>query len=263
MPLPIVPIALGVGSLIAGLFGQKKQRESNMAIAQYQTEADQAFMREMNEYNTPANQMRRFQDAGLNPHLIYGQGTPGNQSAPVRHADIRPTDYQNLMQVLPLVNQTRMTDSQVQATDARTRQTAVLTELNKMQTAVLRANPLLNDEGFKATLDSLKASASLKDSQARTQRSIADWFTGEAEFTIDGVRMHGPAGALKMETELKRLIQQFNLGAQDAAIKAEILKSNEFRNAMAEIELKFMRDADISGGHILQFLKLLLLKVTP
>lgn len=32
-----------------------------------------------NEYNSPRNQMKRFQEAGLSPHLIYGQG--GNNSA--------------------------------------------------------------------------------------------------------------------------------------------------------------------------------------
>lgn len=34
-----------------------------------------------NEYNSPANQMKRFQEAGLNPNLIYGQGNPGNASS--------------------------------------------------------------------------------------------------------------------------------------------------------------------------------------
>lgn len=36
----------------------------------------------MNEYNTPSAQMTRFKEAGLNPMLIYGQGTPGNASLP-------------------------------------------------------------------------------------------------------------------------------------------------------------------------------------
>ncbi len=31
-----------------------------------------------NAYNSPKSQMGRFKDAGLNPHLIYGEGTPGN-----------------------------------------------------------------------------------------------------------------------------------------------------------------------------------------
>jgi len=33
-----------------------------------------------NEYNSPVMQMQRFKEAGLNPHLIYGQGNSGNAS---------------------------------------------------------------------------------------------------------------------------------------------------------------------------------------
>lgn len=54
--------------------------------------ADQANAREVamwnmqNAYNTPAAQMQRFKDAGLNPMLVYQQGNPGNaSSAPATH----------------------------------------------------------------------------------------------------------------------------------------------------------------------------------
>lgn len=47
-----------------------------------------------NQYNTPSAQMQRFKDAGLNPMLIYQQGSPGNaSSAPGTHTpnfDIHP-----------------------------------------------------------------------------------------------------------------------------------------------------------------------------
>lgn len=36
---------------------------------------------EQNQYNSPQSQMARFKDAGLNPHLIYGKGNPGNAQA--------------------------------------------------------------------------------------------------------------------------------------------------------------------------------------
>lgn len=39
----------------------------------------------MNEYNLPENQMKRFKDAGLNPNLIYQQGSPGNSSSPANY----------------------------------------------------------------------------------------------------------------------------------------------------------------------------------
>lgn len=41
-----------------------------------------------NQYNSPAEQMQRFKDAGLNPNLMYGQGSNGNSSAPASVSEI-------------------------------------------------------------------------------------------------------------------------------------------------------------------------------
>lgn len=43
-----------------------------------------------NAYNTPANQMQRFAEAGLNPNLVYGLGNNGNQPA---SGSIAPVDF--------------------------------------------------------------------------------------------------------------------------------------------------------------------------
>lgn len=57
------------------------------------------------DYNSPANQMKRYQAAGLNPNLIYGTGTAassGNMSSPAQteapqlHAQDSLLKYQNL-----------------------------------------------------------------------------------------------------------------------------------------------------------------------
>lgn len=56
----------------------KKNREWNKDMAEYAYQMDLEQWNRANEYNTPANQMQRFKEAGLNPHLIYGQGNPGN-----------------------------------------------------------------------------------------------------------------------------------------------------------------------------------------
>lgn len=42
-----------------------------------------------NAYNHPAAQMARFKEAGLNPHLIYGQGNAGN-AANMSVPDVKP-----------------------------------------------------------------------------------------------------------------------------------------------------------------------------
>lgn len=41
---------------------------------------NQKLIKEQNEYNSPKSQMARYQAAGLNPNLIYGQGNSGNQT---------------------------------------------------------------------------------------------------------------------------------------------------------------------------------------
>ena len=49
----------------------------------------------MNEYNSPSAQMQRFKEAGLNPNLIYTQGTSGNASSAAAYSkpdvNIRPS----------------------------------------------------------------------------------------------------------------------------------------------------------------------------
>lgn len=54
----------------------------NRGLAKLQHKQNVEMWNMMNMYNTPAAQMQRFKDAGLNPHLIYGQGTPGNTTMP-------------------------------------------------------------------------------------------------------------------------------------------------------------------------------------
>lgn len=86
-------IAGGLGSAIGGLFQNKTNlkiaRETNQAqmdLAKYQADRDLDLWNLNNAYNTPSAQMQRFEEAGLNPNLIYGNGqaSSGNSSSPAR-----------------------------------------------------------------------------------------------------------------------------------------------------------------------------------
>lgn len=258
----VVPAAIAVGSLIAGLWSQSRQSKANKKLAEFQASANERYLAQQQDYNTPQNQMTRFQEAGLNPNLIYGQGNPGNQAAPLSYPDIKTTDMQSATANLgPLVNQSLMTQSQVQSIDAKTRQTYVLTALNKLQAQVLARNPSLDASAYNAIIDSLKSAAEIKAADATIKTQTAEWFSGDKSFKVNGVDMHGPAGILKLETELKLLEQRFNLGAADQQIKAQVIQSKEFQNALSEIQVKWMKDAEITPQHILQFIQLLLLKL--
>lgn len=58
---------------------------ANYALSEAEFRNNRAMWDLMNEYNTPAAQMQRFKDAGLNPNLVYSQASSGNASSPVSY----------------------------------------------------------------------------------------------------------------------------------------------------------------------------------
>ena len=77
------PLSLGIGAAVSlgsssmGLFGRKKQRKHEEEMARQQRDWNYRMWKEQNAYNSPEAQMQRLKDAGLNPHLLYGQGVAG------------------------------------------------------------------------------------------------------------------------------------------------------------------------------------------
>lgn len=89
--MSVIPSIIGaVGSLLGGglnaatsLKAAKMQNDANLHLAKYSYQQQQQQIDKQNEYNSPSAQMQRYADAGLNPHLIYGDGNSnsGNQSS--------------------------------------------------------------------------------------------------------------------------------------------------------------------------------------
>lgn len=52
--------------------------QRNKELAQYTFDKNLEMWKMQNKYNAPGAQMQRLQEAGLNPHLMYGKGTVGN-----------------------------------------------------------------------------------------------------------------------------------------------------------------------------------------
>lgn len=263
MPLPgwIVPAITAVTGIGQGLLQQRAQGKENMRLAQFQAQANERYLDKQLEYNTPANQMKRFQDAGLNPNLIYGQGNPGNQSAPLTHPDVKPRDFSQMVNMAQIANQSRMVDAQVQATNANTQKSVAQTELTKLQALVAQKNPLLNNSAYDAIISSLISTADIKSSESKVKGQHAKWMTQKVEETTQSGYYKGELGMKKMDQELRILEQKFNLGNVDQKIKAEILNSKEFQNEILEVQKRFMTDGDITPQHILTFVQLLLMRL--
>lgn len=69
-----IGLAMSIGSTILG-------NRSRKSAEQLSFERQKGLFDYMNKYNTPAKQMERLREAGLNPALMYGQGTTGNASS--------------------------------------------------------------------------------------------------------------------------------------------------------------------------------------
>lgn len=69
----------------ANLQATRETNAANKSIAERNNQFNYEMWLRNNEYNSPSSQVRRFEDAGLNPALIYGSsGNAGNSSAPVK-----------------------------------------------------------------------------------------------------------------------------------------------------------------------------------
>lgn len=77
----------------ASLFGNRMRAVSAERAYRMQYEQSLDFWNRQNAYNHPAAQMRRFQEAGLNPHLIYGQS---NMSGPISAAPAPNPDVKDI-----------------------------------------------------------------------------------------------------------------------------------------------------------------------
>lgn len=73
-----------LGSILSSLVGFGSNLVTNAAnlnLAKYQYQANLSQWNRQNEYNSPKAQMARYAEAGLNPNLIYGNGSSSSGNA--------------------------------------------------------------------------------------------------------------------------------------------------------------------------------------
>lgn len=116
MPIdPLIGSALisGASSLLGGMFGSASQssaNRTNLQIAretnqmQYQMFQEQNAFNErmynqMQQYNTPAAQMQRYNDAGINPYIAAGNVQSGNAQSALQSAQPLPLHTAQVMPV--------------------------------------------------------------------------------------------------------------------------------------------------------------------
>ena len=83
MSLSLAAAALGGSALSAGssLLGGMMNYSGSKKLMEKQYELNKRYFDYVSDYNSPVNQMKRLEEAGLNKNLVYANGADNTQSA--------------------------------------------------------------------------------------------------------------------------------------------------------------------------------------
>lgn len=155
MPIPALAAAAAIGAgggainSLSQMHQNKKNRQFSREMYDRQKADNLEFWNLQNDYNSPQSQMNRFQEAGLNPHLIYGQGNAGNAGAistpDVQTPQTRSPEWGNAISAggLPyLMAQADLKIKQAQANNLQAQNSVILEDamLRRAQTYATEIN---------------------------------------------------------------------------------------------------------------------------
>lgn len=249
----VIPLIQAAASAIQqGIQNRANRKEAQRAYERDKASTDTAYGRELelmkyqNSFNSPAAQMQRFRDAGLNPNLMYGQGTPGNMQAPrVPQQGPARVPQISIPNVVNDFAQARLMQAQTELIETKTDESGVKQDLMKMQREVTAANPYLKPGYVDSIVSQMLSTARMKEQEATFK---LDHYTGTGKETGT------PMGIETMQKQYDLLLQKWRLGEKDMKVKAEIIQSKEFQNDLSEIQRNWMRDGEITPEVIKQFL---------
>lgn len=234
------------GSLIGNIGKASKDRKA----AQQANEQNIAFQREQNlqnkkwadeswektnAYNTPAMQMQRFKEAGLNPHLIYGQGSEVGQ---------QPATSGKAPEVERLPSNTTVNEigqSAFNAAQAYVAQRKQQTEINNME----KQNALIDANIVNTNATTANTLANTANTSQQTQQSRELWANtvAQAEANLNSTLLQQnktladikstEAGTQLTSQQIKNAQQQIDESAN--RIKLMKIQGN---NAALDAELK-------------------------
>lgn len=125
-------------------------------LNRYSAKQAEKRQQEMNEYNSPAEQMRRYKAAGLNTALLYGQIESGNQSQPVETPDYGRGSAETMQTALTraaqglemkkIKNDTERVDMERKLNDVNVALTGVQIEVTKEQKEQIARQSIKLDE---------------------------------------------------------------------------------------------------------------------
>lgn len=162
-PATLAALAAASSNASGGILNSVSQQWTNRQNRNFSREmynrtyADNlSFWHQQNKYNSPSSQMQRFKDAGLNPNLVYGQGTPGNASQiptpDVQSAPARSPEWGGALQglgtgIVSSLNQIADLEIKQAQTDNLKAQAGVIRQEEQLKAAQVRSYGLNYETG--------------------------------------------------------------------------------------------------------------------
>lgn len=231
----------------------RETNEANARTARLNRDWQEDMWNKQNAYNTPAAQMSRYTDAGINPNLIYGQGSNGNATSigspptPTYQAahmeNTRPGDAvlaatQGFAQSLEydlrrknLESEVSLRDSQAAAQRAKVYETNAQV-INLLQSAArTKQQRIQADSLFQYQLEAQRLNTEQMNQQLISQKNDNSIFDLRKNHLETQIRLLD-SGIVKNEQDAKKI------GAEIWKISQEVLNLAEQRNLTRQLARK-------------------------
>lgn len=212
----------------------QKNRDWNLNLAKQQNQWNIDQWNRENAYNSPAAQMARFKDAGLNPDLAYGQQNLSAASPEMTAGEgSQPTDVSNLANkrtIGDIVSQaatTRLTNAQAKLAESQANKTDKEATGQDYQNDILKSDAAFRDALNSGTVQlnnmSLKVSEKgmqLTDEQiakVRKECQQIDQSIEQSRAAVDEIRQK--ISNLKTDQAIARLRYIMDAKLSEATIK--------------------------------------------
>jgi hypothetical protein len=169
----------------------KKQRQWSKDMYNLQREHALEDWYRTNEYNSPEAQMRRLQQAGLNPNLIYGQGAVANNSTSIRSSQApsytpQPlrVDLSSIGEAINMYNDIKTRTLQ----NSNLQKQGELLDQQKLYTASKILTETDKHEMYPTIKEQMKGKINLTGEQTNYLKSKHEFFNESKEVTLEGMR---------------------------------------------------------------------------
>lgn len=184
MPIPtsavpaISQIGMGFADTMNQQFMNRESRQWSEQMYQRQYDDNIKFWTMQNEYNSPEMQMQRLRSAGLNPNLVYGNGSAANTSGPIKSPEIQKPNFDY------------------------TPNTAIANAAgNAYQAALMRETRELQNDNLRVQNENMLLDGQIKETLAKS--TLTDW--ERKQFDLDYLRKIESTNIQTTEAKLDQL----------------------------------------------------------